>query len=99
MNVNLKFNQGQDVLVQQLRRYRSESALDELGHTDPPTDAAAAGRHQVDAAPSNGQEQRRKSKDKKTTKPAEAHEPVRTTEPTKTVETTRTADSSRTSEK
>jgi hypothetical protein len=98
LNVNLKFNQGQDVLVQQLRRYRSESALDELGRTDPPTDDAA-GRHQVDAAPSNGQEQRRKSKDKKTTKPAEAHEPVRTTEPTKTVETTRTADSSRTSEK
>ena len=94
MNVNLKFNQGQDVLVQQLRRYRSESSLDELGRTDSPTDAA--GRHQVDGGSSSGPEERRKSKDKRTTQPA--REPAKTTEPTGTTETPRTAETPRAAE-
>ena len=86
---------GQGVLVQQLRRYRSESSLDELGRTDSPTDAAA--RHQVDGGSNSGPEERRKSKDKKKTQPAEAREPVRTTEPTGTAQTPQTAEATRTS--
>ncbi|XP_028390829.1 receptor expression-enhancing protein 1-like isoform X2 [Dendronephthya gigantea] len=85
---------GQDVLVQQLRRYRSESSLDGLGEPDPPTERIS---DEVDARP-NGGDQRQKPKDKKTAEPSAATETVRTTQPTTTTQTSRPADSARKSE-
>lgn len=79
------------MLVQQLKRYRSESSLDQLGKPDPPTEQI---RDEVDTKP-NGGEPRRKSKDKKTATPSAATDTVKTMQPTTTTQTSRPATSAR----
>ena len=85
------------MLVQQLRRYRSESSLDELGRPDHPTGPAG---EDLDSTPTpSDREQKRKSKDKKTSQTAQLNEPVRTPEQTRTTEPPRTTDSARMTER
>ena len=85
------------MLVQQLRRYRSESSLDELGRPDHPTGPAG---DDIDSTPTpSDREQKRKSKDKKTSQTPQLNEPVRTPEQTRTTEPPRTTDSARMTER
>lgn len=85
------------MLVQQLRRYQSESSLDKLGRPDHPTGPAG---DDVDSTPTpSDREQKRKSKDKKTSQTAQLNEPVRTAEPTRTTEPPRTTESARMTER
>lgn len=85
--------QSQDVLVQQLRRYQSESSLEHLGRSDDPVEPVHS---DVDAAPSN-REQKKKSKDaKKAFQSVEATETIAAQGSAKTTEPTRTGGSART---